>query len=382
MILFDLEATQPNSSGKRHGGGKYGEAVFGRILQRGLPVSAFYDSTKWLNPQLEQHLLEDNIPLFDVNTIDLDNIISSNNIDLLYTPLLTSRTRNISKCKVLTTVHGLRGYELPTDTYRIKYAQERNVINFIMIFLYQIFPKLRAVRMQSILKHVDFIKDNIDFVTVSYHSAFSINTFFPKNNFDVNKKVFYSPSTINLKIHERKFNKKYFLMVSANRWEKNNLRAIIALDRLFSAGSLQDYEVIVTGAKSIKEFKCKIKNISKFMFLGYVDDDELSQLYHDAYCFIFPSLNEGFGYPPIEAMHYGVPVIASPFSSIQEVCQSAALYVNPFSITEIMNRVLMLTNEKIWSKYSICGRERAVEIKKQQDRDLDRLIDYIYTRLL
>lgn len=55
-ILFDLTATQPIGSNKRHGGGKYGEVVLRRILERGLPVACYYDSNKWLNPDMKSLL--------------------------------------------------------------------------------------------------------------------------------------------------------------------------------------------------------------------------------------------------------------------------------------------------------------------------------------
>lgn len=56
MILFDLVATQPSGTSIRHGGGKYGEVVLRRILERGLPVSCYYDSNKWLNPDIKSLL--------------------------------------------------------------------------------------------------------------------------------------------------------------------------------------------------------------------------------------------------------------------------------------------------------------------------------------
>ena len=51
-ILFDLLATQPNDSGKRHGGGKYGEIVFKKIVELGYPVLCYYDSSLWINPEV------------------------------------------------------------------------------------------------------------------------------------------------------------------------------------------------------------------------------------------------------------------------------------------------------------------------------------------
>ena len=64
-LLFNLACTQPGLSGKRHGGGKYGEIVFRRILERELPVVAYYDSSRWFNPVMQQLIEENGIKLLD-----------------------------------------------------------------------------------------------------------------------------------------------------------------------------------------------------------------------------------------------------------------------------------------------------------------------------
>ena len=120
-----------------------------------------------------------------------------------------------------------------------------------------------------------------------------------------------------------------------------------------------------------------MKNPDRFVFLGYVDDDVLEQLYTDAYLFVYPSLNEGFGYPPIEAMRYGVPVIASPLSSMAEICGAGCLYFDPFSVEEIMNRMLMMMQPEIYQEYSCKGQEQYKRVLEKQQKDLDELIDYI-----
>ena len=165
--------------------------------------------------------------------------------------------------------------------------------------------------------------------------------------------------------------------MSCNRWEKNNLRAVMAFDRLVTDGRLpQDVKMIVTGIRD-NIFKYRVKNPDRFVFLGYVDDDVLEQLYTDAYLFVYPSLNEGFGYPPIEAMRYGVPVIASPLSSMAELCGAGALYFDPFSVEEIMNRMLMMMQPEIYQEYSFKGQEQYKRVLEKQQKHLDELIDYI-----
>lgn len=74
-------------------------------------------------------------------------------------------------------------------------------------------------------------------------------------------------------------------------------------------------------------------------FLGRISDEELVKLYGQASCFIFPSLYEGFGLPPIEAMSCGCPVLASDIPVLREVCGDAALYFNPYDIESITHAI-------------------------------------------
>ena len=79
-------------------------------------------------------------------------------------------------------------------------------------------------------------------------------------------------------------------------------------------------------------------------FFGFVPERTLVALYRAADVFVFPSLYEGFGLPPLEAMANGTPVITSKISSLPEVVGDAALTVDPYNVDEIadgMKRVLV-----------------------------------------
>ena len=79
-------------------------------------------------------------------------------------------------------------------------------------------------------------------------------------------------------------------------------------------------------------------------FLGFVPIEVLRIFYDEAKIFVFPSLYEGFGLPPLEAMAHGTPVVTSSVSSLPEVVGNAAVLVNPENVFEIMralHRVLM-----------------------------------------
>ena len=376
-LLFNLECTQPSGTSKRHGGGRYGEVIFRRIVERGLEVSAFYNSSKWFNPELKEIINKYGIPLYDSQDLPLGQTIEKKGFTRLYLPVeVYDGTNRLTDCEVYGTIHGLRALELQYDSYMWLYASVSTRDRLIFL-IKRYFPKWGYKHAYnyffSALTDRDF-----HFIMVSNHSANAMRAYFPMETKNRTIPVYYSPSTSSTEELETKYPERYFLMVSGNRWEKNVLRGIIAFDRLFSAGYLKDTVVKITGVSSASAFRYKVQNPDKFQYLGYVDDAELEQLYHDAYAFVYPSLNEGFGYPPLEAMHYGVPVLTSAHTSISEICEGAALYFNPLSVEEIMARILTILNDEVHTKYSQLGRERYELITKKQSEDLDRLIDYIY----
>lgn len=375
-LLFDVTATQPIGNNKRHGGGKYGEIVLRRLLERHLTIVCYYDSSLWLNPDTEKIIKSHSVTLLDIKGRSIEGIVKESGCNTIYSALPKYNLLHYRGCRVIATIHGLRTFETPADSYCFYYKSSgwRELIQY---FAKKIVPGLYKERLRK-YKLKEWKSDNFQMVTVSNHSLFSIKTYFPEFK-DVQIPVFYSPSTSSDHIITKKHTEMYFLMVSGARPEKNNLRAIKALDNLFSGGYLKDFKVKITGAKSGNVFRYKIKNSDRFEFCGFVDEEELDQLYHDAYSFIYPSLNEGFGYPPLEAMHYGVPVLASPFTSIPEVCEGAALYFNPFSVEEISARILAISNDEVHKDYSKRAKLQYSKITAKQQSDLDTLIDYLFS---
>jgi glycosyltransferase involved in cell wall biosynthesis len=102
-------------------------------------------------------------------------------------------------------------------------------------------------------------------------------------------------------------------------------------------------------------------------FLGFLPDETLAVVYRLAAVFVFPSLYEGFGLPPLEAMACGTPVVTSNVSSLPEVVGDAALLVDPYSaeaIADAMRRVL--TDTSLRSDLRARGLARAGEFSWEQ----------------
>ncbi|MCJ1707878.1 glycosyltransferase family 1 protein [Microbacterium sp. VKM Ac-2923] len=134
----------------------------------------------------------------------------------------------------------------------------------------------------------------------------------------------------------------YLLAVSSPNAHKNFARMLAAFARF--AETHPDVELHVVGSQT-NSFSRQRYDAShtRVRFLGRVDDDELAALYRGAIAFVFPSLYEGFGIPPLEAQQCGCPVIAARAASMPEVLASSAVYVDPdddADIADAMARVV------------------------------------------
>jgi glycosyltransferase involved in cell wall biosynthesis len=134
----------------------------------------------------------------------------------------------------------------------------------------------------------------------------------------------------------------YVLAVSSNHLGKNFGFVAQALLQLGQPG----FDVVVAGGSNSAVFAQRGTHLPPFIKrVGYVSDEALASLYRHAACFVFPSVYEGFGLPPLEAMSIGCPVLASRAASIPEVCGDAAIYFDPsdpHAFTQALQGVMML----------------------------------------
>jgi glycosyltransferase involved in cell wall biosynthesis len=173
---------------------------------------------------------------------------------------------------------------------------------------------------------------------------------------------------------------KYGLIISAGIYLKNPIRGILAYDKLFSGDYVEiprTYKVVVLGVKKKEDIVNRLSNPDRFVVLDYVNDIELEILYKNAQLFLYPSLNEGFGYPPLEAMKYGTLCACSVNTSIPEVCGNMVLYFNPFLIDEICIRILQSFSEKIREERKEEIAKELPKVRKRQKEDLIKLADIL-----
>lgn len=134
----------------------------------------------------------------------------------------------------------------------------------------------------------------------------------------------------------------YVLAVSSMAAHKNFRLVLDALNRLDNP----PFDIAIAGGGNAKVFGHGGDIASeRVKWLGYVSDAELRALYEGAMCFVFPSLYEGFGIPPLEAMQCGCPVLAARAASIPEVCGDAALYFDPQDAASLAQLLLKVAND-------------------------------------
>jgi glycosyltransferase involved in cell wall biosynthesis len=163
----------------------------------------------------------------------------------------------------------------------------------------------------------------------------------------------------------------FVLYVGNIKPHKNLVRLIEAFDEL-RRNDLEDLKLLIIGDQisktpALRRAVHRHKLHKHVRFLGYLSDDQLAILYRLAAVFVFPSLYEGFGLPPLEAMASGTPVVTSNVSSLPEVVGDAAVLVDPYDVDAIVDGLRrVLTNPAMAAEMRRKGIERAREFSWEQ----------------
>jgi len=158
-----------------------------------------------------------------------------------------------------------------------------------------------------------------------------------------------------------------FVLYAGNiKPHKNLVRLIDAFEGLRRDG-FEDLKLLIIGDEisrwpALRRAVHKYKLHKHVRFLGFLPDETLAVLYRLAAVFVFPSLYEGFGLPPLEAMASGTPVVTSNVSSLPEVAGDAAVLVDPYDAVAIKEGIKsVLTNPELAESLRRKGLQRARE---------------------
>ena len=159
----------------------------------------------------------------------------------------------------------------------------------------------------------------------------------------------------------------YILYLGALEPRKNIVGILAAYkmlkprERLVLAGLSTPY------VKHLKKRIAQSKLSAQIALKENPSEAEKAVLYHGAKLFVYPSFYEGFGFPPLEAMSYGIPVVASSAASVPEVCGEAAVLVSPWKVEEIKEGMrVLLEDDAVRARYIAAGFVRVRKFSWEQ----------------
>lgn len=269
----------------------------------------------------------------------IPNIISNMGIDVYFVPQNGIGLPIEKNCRFFITLHDVIPYKMP-ETVGPQYLE---------IYLREV---------PNIIKIVDGI------ITVSNFSKYDIakTLMFPEDKIFVTHLAaedFYTPldkETCKVFVKNHYGIEGDFILYVGGFSPRKNIKGIIQAFSLLKEKYKKPIKLVILGKKGrsyydYRDLALKLNLKEDVVFTGYVPVDELPIFYNAAKVFIYPSFYEGFGLPPLEAMACGTPTIASNQTSIPEVLGEDALYINPYDIDDIKEKIMtLLCDEVLYNK--------------------------------
>lgn len=278
--------------------------------------------------------------------IQLKNAIKKNNIDVFFSPYY--KIPLLTKTKTILSIFDVT--YLLVEPYNTYFRSKLYLKNFI---------KLASKKAQKILTCSNYTKNDLlkilnlpkEKIEVAYLGVSSKFKIIHKNN--------------EMELVKKKYgiDNKYLLYVGNFKPHKNVKRLIDAYN-LLPETIKREYNLVLAGGESKRLTKSNkqlgLSDLQSTINVGHILDEDLPALYSSAELLVFPSLYEGFGLPPLEAMACGCPVVSSNTSSMPEVLGDAALFFNPYDVEEMSLAIRqMLEDENLRSRFRQKGLERA-----------------------
>ncbi|MDC7234662.1 MAG: glycosyltransferase [Spirochaetales bacterium] len=381
-LLYDLIASQPKKGEAFHGGGFYAALIF-RYLSAHLPegsrMVAFYDRSRPVAEDVKEAAETGGILLEGIDSVEeVYGLIEKHQVSRVFSAIPSNlRSLRLENVHFVFTNHGLRGIEKHWDSTEFRYTS--SVKGKLKILAKILLSKRIVQRKVDRYKGLEAICSNYSVISVSRHSQSSI--FLNLGMKDPDRiKVFYSPLFLDETVPEALppvVEGDYFLIVSGNRWIKNSYRALLAFKNL-QKHYPHKTKLVVTGIPESSPLrKWGGDNI---LMMDYVDDATLQSLYQHCSAFLYPTLNEGFGYPPLEAQRYSRPVISAANTSLFEVLGSSALFFDTSSVLEMETRLFQfLRDPELQNSLGEEGFKNYKRVLALQSQDLKGLRDFLFS---
>jgi glycosyltransferase involved in cell wall biosynthesis len=225
---------------------------------------------------------------------------------------------------IVATVHGARLFALPVGVLKNKNLSVLKILRF---------------RFQQKRLWKKYMNDFAAIVPVSDYSSYELHKYL-KIPYRKIHRIYNAVDHSVFKASENP-RRDYFLHISEYQPVKNLDRIIKAYIKAADNADIPDFWIFSRNFPK-KNIHPKIKILDS----RYRSDQEIAELYQNAYAFLFPSLHEGFGIPIIESMACGTPVITSNITACPEVAGNGALTVSPKSVKEISQAILRLVSGK------------------------------------
>lgn len=392
-LLFDLLATQPiSSSVKYNGGAEYVRRIFLETVARSddsVNIFCTYNSKLAFEDYLREVAINKGVVFLDLAKNSINEYIRQNRIEKVFLGIVQrySGTHFDQNVEVVMVWHDVRDLEIvPTRESLWNFSDVSTLSGRIKLIIKLLFfdgflkmcaeINMRNYATISVLAQ----RKRTRVITDSVHSKYTILSKFPaieKSKIDVLSLPEITYSNEKTECSEL-IGEKYWLLVSADRWNKNALSVIKILSKVEVFRNKKIKLVLVGNIKNFNLYN-KIKKCDWIVVYDYLERSKLEWLYANCSLLLYPSFAEGFGIPPIEAMRYGKPIVASATSAIIEIYGDAPIYICPYNKLEIETRLrsvldmdLNLISQKSNHKYK--------QILKRQHHDLEVIVDIILSR--
>jgi glycosyltransferase involved in cell wall biosynthesis len=268
----------------------------------------------------------------------LHKLLVEEKIDFFHSPFCVVPL--LARCPVIVTIHDLMAIKYPRFFTGRSFLARLLGRTYFKIFMMLSIKKARAVIVVSNqIKEdlIDFMPQARDKITVIYEGV--------EESFRKIEEV------TKIAIFRERYNLrgKTILYLGSTRPHKNLPRLIKTFGELTSQLDIE-CQLVIAGEKDknllvLKNLSHELGLTNRIVFLNHLSPEELLLLMNAAEIFVYPSLYEGFGLPPLEAMACGTPVVASNRASIPEVVGDAAILVNPENDQEIASAMLRLLTD-------------------------------------